>query len=134
MCFAFCFAQSSMQTALNTLEMRNIVRKVTQNSPIFSRNFSISTKKTLKNNRLILFLAVYNLSGKRCRIRILKSLYVNRIAKEPFRCTTLWSCAKDVGLLAVVLAFQYSANIAINFQYSIANYLSDDITFIIYSL
>ena len=36
---------------------------------------------------------------KRCRIRILKSLYINRIAKELFRCTTLWSCVKNVGLL-----------------------------------
>lgn len=56
-------------------------------------------------------------SGKRCRILILKSLYINRIAKEPFRCTTLWSCVKNVRLLAVVSAFQYDANIRKMFFY-----------------
>jgi len=44
-------------------------------------------------------------SGKRCRIRILKSLYINRITKERFRCTMLWLCAKSIRLLANVSAF-----------------------------
>ena len=47
------------------------------------------------------------LSGTRCRIRILKSLYISCITKERFRCTMLWRCAKSIGLLAVVSAFQY---------------------------
>lgn len=48
-------------------------------------------------------------SGKRCRIRILKSLYINRIIKERFRCTMFWRYAKSIGLLAVVSAFQYES-------------------------
>lgn len=58
-------------------------------------------------------------SGKRCRIRIPKSLYVNRIAKEPIRCTTLWSYAKNVGLHAVDRAFQYDANISLSSFYNV---------------